>query len=233
MRILITTLFVLLSLGVFAQKTVMFQDTEDLYAESNFGANSKHFVHFYGGFSFFLPVNDDGGIKYWNTHSLVWGARYKLKLTSVFSNGIDLHYKKDNYRFTSDNAILSDEGDYDKERFVVHGIGPEYYLRINFDKNRGEYIGNFIDLGIYADWLFYDTYKVYDDGCDSFLYSKCKKTYKNHKRLNDFVYGLTIRMAKNSFIVFINHRLSNYFDDNFGAVSLPKTSAGIIFGFHN
>ncbi|MFP3859272.1 MAG: hypothetical protein ACLFUW_00470 [Bacteroidales bacterium] len=233
MRILIAISFVLFSIAVYPQKTVMFQETEDLYKESNFGANSKHFVHFYGGISFFLPTNGGEGIKYWNTHSLVCGARYKLKLTNVFSNGIDLHYKKVNYRFTNDNAILPGEGVYDKERFVVHGIGPEYYLRINFDKDRGEYIGNFIDLGIYADWLFHDTYKVYDDDCDSFSYSKCKKTYTNHSRLNKFAYGITIRMAKNSFVLFLNHRLSNYFDDDYGYLALPKTNMGIIFGFHN
>ncbi len=232
MKIIASIFFIILSLGLFAQDTLMFQETEGLYSKAKFGANRKHFVHFYSGIGFFLPGSDQEKIKYWNSHSLILGLRYKYKLTGTFATGFDIYYKKDNFRFTQTNDILPEENFFDKERFIVHGMGPEYYFRINFDNNRGDYVGNFIDIGLYANWLFHDTYKVYDNS-DSQLFSKCKKTYKNHSHLNKFNYGLTLRMAKNAYVLFVHHRLSDYFDDHYGYIDLPATTVGVIIGFHN
>ena len=231
MKIKLFFIFIFFSSLVLGQDVIMEEETEKLYAESNFGANRKHFVHFYTGAGFYLPDKGDG-FKYWNTNSFIAGVRYKLKLTDVFSTGLDIHYKKSNFRYDSENQIIPDNQFFDKEQLIVHGVGPSYYLRINFDSDRGNYVGNFVDVGVYMDWIFGSRYKI-SDASGSNLFKETETIYKNIKRLNDFEYGAMLRMAKNKYVLFIHYRLSDLFDEKYNYVEHPRATLGILVGFHN
>jgi hypothetical protein len=208
----------------------MNEKTEDLYEKSDFGENRKHFIHPWFGYGLFLPGEDEG-IRYWNTHEFSAGLLYKYKLSNVFSTGASLVYENLNFRFDEETRIIDDNQFNDKEKLIVHGIGPEYYIRVNFDSERGNYMGNFIDLGVYVNWLFGSAYKTYNS-TDGGIFQEKEITYKGLDQLNDFSYGATIRMAKDSFILFVDYRMSDLFDDKYNYINLPKYSVGLVLGLH-
>jgi hypothetical protein len=232
MRLSLFLFFVLMSHALFSQDVLMFEETDDLYEESQFGANRKHFLHSFLGMGFYLPGEDDDGVKYWNTNEFHVGLRYKYKLSKQLSTGFDLQYRKSNYRFNQETQIIQDNQFFDKERMMIHSIGPVYYFRFNFDPGRGNFIGNYIDLGVYSCWNFNSAYKTYDSSGGS-LFKEQENIYKNLKRLHDFSYGVRIRMAKNAYVLFIDYRLNRLFDEKYNYLELPVAQIGFELGLHN
>ncbi len=230
MKCRLVLFFILISSALSAQNVILHEKTENLYEKSKFGENRKHFLHPYFGFGFYLPGEDEG-IKYWNTNSFNAGLLYKYKLTDVFSTGVSLVYENLNFRFDEETRIINDNQFNDKEKLIVHGMGPEYFIRINFDSDRGNYMGNFIDLGFYGKWLFNSAYKTNNSSSEG-IFNEKEVVYKGLNQLNNFSYGANVRMAKDSFILFIDYRMSELFDDKYNYIDLPEFSLGFILSLH-
>ena len=229
-KLLIICLF--FSSFAMGQEIMLEEETENLYDVATFGANRKHFVHFFLGVGFHLPGEDNAALNYWNTNAFMAGIRYKYKFSNMFSAGLDLHYKKSNFRYDQETQIIQDNQFYEKERMVIHGVGPTCFLRINFDEDRGNYIGNFIDFGFYYDWLPGSQYITNDETGTNFFKEK-ETVYKNLKQLNSFEYGFSLRMSKNKYMFFLQYRLNDLFDEKYNYTKHPEAVIGLMFGIHN
>lgn len=225
-------IFTLITTAALGQDIVLKQKPDKLYEESLYGPNKKHFMHLFLGMGFYLPGAESDAMNYWSTNTFHTGLRYKYKISNTFSTGLDLHYKNSTFNFNKETQIIQDNRFYDKEKMIVHGVGSEYYFRINFDTDRGNYVGNFVDLGFYMEWLPWSRY-ITNNKSGASLYKEKEEIYKNLKRLEDFEYGISLKMAKNKYVLFINYRLSDLFDDKYGYVELPRATVGLLLGLHN
>ncbi len=194
-----------------AQNILFEKDTEELYSISEFGPNRKHFMYLYGGMGFYSVSSSD--FKQFNTNEVFLGVRYKRKFSSSFSGGTTFYWKHSNFRYNTDPEIIDEGTFYDKEKLNVNAFGTELYLRINFDPDRGNYVGDYIDLGGYGEWLFSNAYKTYEKSGYS-LFKKKKTVYRQLNEVQDLGYGILLRMARNRFVLFINYRVSDYFESD-------------------
>ncbi|MGM0497833.1 MAG: hypothetical protein ACQESJ_07945 [Bacteroidota bacterium] len=210
-----------------AQDILLEKDTDELYSISDFGPNRKHFMHLYGGMGFYSVSSSE--FKPFNTNEFFAGLRYKRKYSSLISGGTALYWKHSNFRYDADPKIIDKETFYDKEKLNVNSIGTELYIRINFDKDRGNYVGDYVDVGGYGEWLFSDAYKTYEKS-ESSLFKKKKTVYRQLEDVSKFGYGVLLRMAKNRFVFFINYRFSDYFDSDIEEPA--RVVIGLELGLH-
>jgi len=210
-----------------AQNILLEKDTEELYSISDFGPNRKHFMHLYGGMGFYSVSSSN--FKGFNTNEIFAGLRYKRKFSSSFSGGTAFYWKHSNFRYNTDPEIIDEGTFYDKEKLNVNAFGTELYLRINFDPERGNYIGDYIDIGGYGEWLFSNAYKMYEKSGYA-LFKKKKTVYRQLEEVNDFGYGILLRMARSRFVLFINYRISDYFDTHTNEPA--RAVVGLELGLH-
>ena len=220
-------LFIFIVVDLSAQNILFEKETEDLYKIPEYGANRKHFLHLYTGFGMYSIGSTM--LKEYHTHEYNLGIRYKRKFSSLFSAGTALYWKNVNFRYKEDPEII-DQGTFlDKEKLKVNAAGTEIFVRLNFDTSRGNYVGNYIDLGGYGEWLFSNAYKTFKDGGFG-LFKRKKTVYKQLDQMNNFGYGIQLRMARNRFVVFVRYRISDYFKNDL--VEHPKSVIGLEIGLH-
>lgn len=128
---------------VLLEETVSNDSIEPLY-----GRNYPHFLHLYVNYGLIMGPNNEGSkIIYGRSSNRSIGLRYKGKLNNVVALGSDLSYQHTSYLLFQDTSkVLPSNNLYKKEKLVVHQIALGFYLRTNWGK-RGNFIGNFIDLG--------------------------------------------------------------------------------------
>jgi len=219
--------FLCLTVPLFAQNILMEKETEKLYEVSETGPNLKHFLHLYTGGSFYAGSSSD--IKPFYSGDFLVGLRYKRKISPLIATGSSLYWRNATYQYKEDPEII-DEGTFlDKEKLIFNSLGSEMYMRINFDPDRGNYVGNFIDIGAYGEWIFSDAYKTFKEGSFS-LFNKQKTVYRGLKKTRNFGYGALLRMARNKYVFFIHYRLSDYFKNDLNEPE--RIVVGVQIGLH-
>ena len=245
--------FYLLFLGcltsVSAQKVLLEQNVSEDSVKKTFGPNLKYFGHFYGGFGLIAgPAEAGSKIRYFISHEFLLGYRFKYKVGKVYALGLDATVTFQSvFLKQEDGKTLPTTAMYDSEKLKFTNIGLGFYNRFNWDK-RGNYVGNFIDLGVYGNWMPFKTH-VYEDD-QIFLLTgplnavkeiKVRETGLNY--IADFNYGLLSRIGFNRYVLYGTYRLSDLFntgywvtgvDGNnlFDFAELPRISIGFQIGIH-
>jgi hypothetical protein len=224
---------------VFIIGTAFSQDEDD--STSNFGVNSRHYVHGYINTGFMLsPSEGEGGdIIYGKSHSITPGIRYKLKLNNVFAVGASLNYTYNIWHIKqTDQKVIPNDVLYDKQKLLNHNIGADAFLRFNIGK-RGNTIGNFIDIGAYGEWAYRSSHKYYvnvDMTGDPRAFDYYVTIQKHLSFINKLNYGLTARLGYGRIIVFGRYRMTDMFTQNFkdaiSSTELPRLIIGIELGLH-
>jgi hypothetical protein len=205
------------------------------------GPNFRHFGHLFIGLGFYIPQGKDLEIetKPGSTTSFEFGWRYKLKLTNWFAMGTGINYVNDIFNLKQvETKVVPLDTLHSKERIRFNNIGSEFYVRLNFGK-RGNIIGKFIDLGVYANWAFAINH-MYQDKYDSQLpyQAGSQRVILYHlKYVERFNYGLKARIGVNRYILTASYRLSELLDSEYreqvGNYFFPKLSIGLEIGLHN
>ena len=139
--------------AAFSQEAILDENVAAYYeTEKNFGQNRKHYIHFYLGTEFAAGPAENIKIRYGNSGSTILGVRYKRKILNFYAIGLDLNYHHTNFRIDEKNDTFLDLVIHSKERLVFDMAGLEFYNRINIGK-RGNFIGNFVDLGLYTNYI--------------------------------------------------------------------------------
>ncbi|HSI91615.1 MAG TPA: hypothetical protein VK927_10895, partial [Adhaeribacter sp.] len=160
------------------------------------------------------------------------GARFKYKVGEVYSLGFDAYINPQTFYLKQEegknlpNPLL-----HDMEKFKFTNVGLGFFNRFNYDK-RGNYMGNFIDLGVYGNWMpvrnfIYQTDDLppavgYVTGANAI---KVRQT--GLKYITKLNYGATVRAGFNRYVFYATYRLSDLFDADY-AVS---DGAGNIYTF--
>jgi len=234
-RLVFLTALLVSFLFVNAQDVVLEKNVEEQYGGTK-GPNMRHFKHFYIGAGNILDFDENEGssINPWKSSQFIIGRRYKLKLLSFYSLGLDFNYKISQYMLEGDDQDpassiinpLAIDGDEKNHSLLNNSFGLEVYQRINIDK-RGNKLGKYFDIGFRGEWNVTDvqTYTMIDK-TDSYA-EKRKFINRRLKYVEAFSYGPTARIGFNKWAIYGNYRLSDHFKSSFQMAELPRWSVGI------
>lgn len=226
--------FTLSAQDVFLKETVPADSSEDI-----FGPGRRHYVHPFvsTGVAFGPPENDEAAIKFWGSGLFDIGVRYKLKILKRWEMGIGVKYALETFRIEQDSGKkIFGPVQHEKEKLILNDLSGTYYNRFVFGK-RGDFVGTFLDLGVYGDLSLGKKQLTVDELQDpsSSGFEEIKSKRKGLTFVKDLHYGALARLGYNRWVLFARYRLSDLFKN--GGISgeypeLPRFRAGVQIGLH-
>ena len=214
----------------YGQTVVIAEDVDQQEETPEFGMNRKHYTHTFLSVLFVAgpPEHHSADVIYGRSRSLEFGYRYKGRLSDTFSVGSEIMGRRSAFHIKqSDAKSVPDTISRDSEKLVFLEAGIGAYTRINFGQ-RGNYIGRFVDAGIYASWTLHTRHVLFYEEED--VNYRVRKTGMNYPaNLN---YGLIARIGFNNFVIKGTYRMSELFKESAGLPELPRYALGVEFGLH-
>ena len=155
MRYYLIGFCLLLFTGSFSQSILMEENVKADTIIPTFGPNMKNYYHFYIGYGMILGPGEVGSeINYGRSYDLSFGALYKRKVNNHYAVGIDLLLHQTSFNIKQDTSkILPNDSMHKNEKLIFYNLSLGLFNRINYGK-RGNYMGNYIELGVRIDWPF-------------------------------------------------------------------------------
>jgi len=195
------------------------------------GPNLQKFVHFFL-FAGLIAGPDEAGaqIKYGSSADLGMGVRWKYKISDFYSTGFEwrLDYFEDKLR-QQDGKTLPDTLLNDVERMDFTSIQLAYYSRFNFDVNRGNYVGYYLDIGALGEWDYSIQHITKNDLPDG---SRVVASASSLPYVNHFNYSLLARIGLNKFSIYALYRVSDLFKSQYNYPELPRLTLGLEFAVY-
>lgn len=219
-----------------AQTVILEEEVKSDPDPSDIGPNKKKFSHFYIGAGAIVGASETDSVatKLSGSYEIIFGYRFKYRVSQLYSLGFDLNYNSKVFNIKQDSLKIFPNGVlHDREKLQLRNISASIYNRFNYGK-RGNYIGNFIDIGAYMDWSINPTYITYDKYAivNSVGASNTRQLHKGLVYLNPFNYGLLARVGFNRYVFYGSYRLSDIFYSNYIYTELPRIVAGLQIGLH-
>ncbi len=209
-----------------AQKVLLSQDVALDTIVPKKGPNRNNFSHLYVGYGV-LFGNEPGGLKTKlpGTSDFRAGFRYKRRLSQTFALGFDLAYVKNSFKLKDTNV--------DKEKYIVNKAEGGFYLRMNYGK-RGDRVGNFIDLGGSAGYVFRSAHVLTDRQpvTTTFRAKSLQVKYTGLSFFEDVSYSALMRVGFGRYIFYGEYRLSDVISKSHSSRDLPYITAGFQIGLH-
>ena len=231
--ILLVFVFGLMAFSPLSAQEIMIH--EDLRGDTlvpEFGMNRKHFRHAYVGSQIFLGEAEgpSGEIRTGLSWATEYGMRYKRRFSNVFSGGIEWSIRRLEYIPKNWGMVYMHEwGDLKNERLLLMQTGLGLYQRINFQKRRGDYIGRFLDLGLYGNWNFFSRHiYIFKNTKDERV--KVKTTHLSY--IEPFDYGVLARLGFGNFVIKGTYRFADHFKESSGLEEFPRFGFGLELGLH-
>ncbi len=172
-------------------------------------------------------TNEGADIKIPNSQYFTIGYRYKKRLFQYLSLGTDIQYRTNYFSLKqNNNKILPDTVLHKKEKLIFKQIELSGFLRFNFSKRRGNFTGNYLDIGARESWTMQLTKKTIDNNNN--LKTKIEVDgFEYYEAFNNYVFA---RIGINRYAVTGTYRLSNLFKTNSNYPELPEFSVGVEIG---
>jgi hypothetical protein len=218
-----------------AQEILLEQEvTQDTTVDKK-GPNKNRFFHFYTGYGFMVDEGETGAeVKPFSSHQFTVGFRQKFKLSKIFSFGYDIAYSNDIYRLKQNaSKVLPNNITHLKETIRLSNLGASLFLRTNFKKNRGNVVGNFLDLGFGANWIYKAVHQFTDDfNVPSYNAGRADVTLSELKYVEALSYGPIARIGFNRIALYGQYRLNPIFKSSYNYPDVSKIVAGVQIGLH-
>lgn len=226
---LLFTLFFLASSYCVAQTVLLSYDkaTEPKYDK---GPNQRKFVQGFLKFGMITPPDkEETQVKYGSSVNLGFGLRSKYKVGAIYSLGWELELDYTTYKFEKDPAILSPTGSIiDIRRFDATALKLGFFNRFNFDPNRGNFMGNYLDLGINAGYA----YSMKEVSKYSTGYGSAVTKVGNLDYVNSFQSEVFAKIGHSRIGIWAKYRLTDLFESKSEKPELPRMSVGIELGLY-
>ncbi|MGL4595921.1 MAG: hypothetical protein ACRCYO_00240 [Bacteroidia bacterium] len=223
-----------------AQKELLNIQVDTTTKIPNWGPNRRHYFQQYIGLGIMPGPMEKGAKTNWWSTSLLYGYRYKLKLWSWNALVVEGAYRHDRYSINQKQTKLLpvDPLRHQRERISLHNITGAFYDRINLGK-RGNVLGRWIDLGVYADYAFRVSHVYLDQYYDSNSFQGGQVRRKTRvTRLpfaNKLNYGASVRYGSYFYAIWVNYRMTDIIKYPEGATAtpdLPKIVVGMEFSIY-
>ena len=220
--------FLLITTQAFAQEILLEQDVTADSVRPSRGPNLKNFTHFYAGLGFPVFTNEEVTYTEFGTSTDVnFGLRYKRKFTNTLAAGADLCVAASSYKIKQDNMkSVPDTIANEKEKIRIGVVSPSVFLRLNIGK-RGNYVGNFLDLGAYGGW---NIRKMHITVNHNDLDERIRVQTSHLDYVETFTYGLLARAGINRYVVTARYRISDIFKPSYSFPELPRLTVGVEIG---
>lgn len=230
-KYLLVLLLPLLPFSALAQTRVLTErvDTVNHLAsedDGTFGANKLYFASFYTSIG--VPINnlEDG---FWQLRGSAFdlGVYYKLKISGLLSLTADGNYRR--LRNSFNPSIISvPESTLMYKKVVVHQFNVGFGPRINFDVNRGNSLGKYLDLRVFSSYLYGLSQKTKHNN-----YGNIITTRSNYGSLeNRLYYGAEAILGSGNFglklTYLANSQVNKFFVNDY---VLPTLTVGLQLGF--
>jgi hypothetical protein len=210
-QILTILLILLIWLPIHSQKVLLGKKVPETFEPGLWGPNLRHYGHLFGSMSILSGKSKDESLM--NpvlSHALDIGYRYKFKIFNYYALGADITASAYSYRLIAGNPVPGVVDKLmEKEKFRFTTTGISFFQRINFDR-RGNFIGKYLDLGVFANYIFYSKH-IYTYIPEDELVGKIKVTEKHLTYLNDGFYGVFGRLGTNNLALIFKYRVSDIF----------------------
>lgn len=228
MKKIFTIILLSISLGAFSQDILLQQNVRADTIRPSRGPNLTNFTHFYIGLGF--PLNTNETVNYTIpglSTGLDLGLRYKRRITNYLATGLELGINATSHKLKQkDPKTIPDTVINDKEKFQIGTLMSSGYVRINVGR-RGNYIGNYLDLGAYGGWNFQKKHKTINKNSDG---EKVRQSTTRLKYVENFSYGVLARIGVNRFAITARYRLSDIFESAYSIPELPRLIVGVEVG---
>jgi hypothetical protein len=228
MKKTLTIFLLFLSLSAFTQDILLEQNVKADTIQPDRGPNLKNFTHGFIGLGFPLFTNE--AVSYTKpglSAAFDFGIRYKRKLTNFLAIGSDLGINVAAYKIKQDNKkTVPDTIINKKEKFQLSSLAGSAYARINVGR-RGNYIGNYMDMGVYGSWNMTKKHKTTNENEEG---EKVKVLTSNLKYIENFSYGVLARIGISRYALTATYRLSDIFKSSYLMPELPRLTVGVEVG---
>jgi len=228
MKRIFTSLLVLLSLCAFSQEILLKQNVQADSIRPTRGPNLRNYLHGYIGFGF--PLHTNEVLNYTKPGTSIdfdFGLRYKRRITNYLAAGLDLGITTAAFKLKQKSPkTVPDTVINDKEKIQISSLVSSGYVRINVGR-RGNYIGNYLDLGAYYGWNFQKKHKTTNENEAG---EKVRESTTKLKYVENFSYGLITRIGINRYALFASYRLSDIFISSYEIPELPRLIVGVEVG---
>lgn len=210
------------------QEVVMEKTVAPGMFKMNDGPNTDRFTHAFVSLSSFLKTSaSQADLKFPNSLQIAAGFRTKYKIAEWYALGYELEYRLSNYRYSSSHDNLPF---HETDKILTHSIALSLFQRFNFDK-RGNYIGKFMDMGVYGEVPFSKS-NILIDNADTLGSGQQKLVLSKLKFMNAFNYGVCVKLGYNRVVIFAIYRFSDIFKPSYNRIDLPRLNVGLQLGIH-
>ena len=221
---------ILFSVSSYAQEVILEEKVDSEKKEKKKGANKRNFDHLYFGLKYPMPPNNEGSEVIFHK-SPVWefGYRYKFRVSNHYAIGANISYECRRFRLDQVDSKITPNSDlFDEEMLRSRSFNLGLYNRINFDKRRGNKVGNFLDLGAYGGYITSTIHRteIEEDNAEHV------STYKKLEYMEKLKYGVFANIGFGRYVVTANYRLSNVFKEDSGYPEMPALFVGLQMGLH-
>ena len=231
-HILIILFLISFSCRVRSQTVLLNVDHADekKFTTEEVGQNLKRFNQGLIRLAGIIPPEKPGArVVYGTSMDLAAGFRKKYKFSGAYSLGweAEIGYKSYNIKQDAYKQVLGTDLS-KKERFNISTIGIGFYNRINFDPQRGNFIGTYLDLVIKGEYAIFERvlFNKLSDG------SNGKLILSHLPYTRPFQSELMARFGRGHFALTASYRISKLFKALSGYPELPAMTAGFEFGLY-
>jgi hypothetical protein len=223
--------FILFALAAASQDVVLWEKVNKNTGIPEKGINSSRYNHFYVGWGLNMGLlENETTVRIPSSNDYFFGYRQIYKLSNYFAAGFQLTFGKSMYSILQDGEKnVHDSILHKKEMYLINQGDFSVYLRLNFDRRRGAYMGHFLDLGSWGGYNFMRR-RMIEDVTD--YESRIRVWYKDVSYIEKFQYGVYASLGINRYVFFARYRISDLFDSAYNFSQLPALTFGFEVGFH-
>ena len=201
--------------------------------DKNFGPNRKYYSYEFLGFGTTskLNINNENYLPIKSSLVVYGGSRNKFKINSFLAIIYDLYFESswNKLNLKANPNIPAPILEIKNAKYIINNSDINLCLQFNSKPKRGNQLGKYLDLGMFACFIYHSTFK-YKTGSNQLSKNTIVKI-NNPKYINRWAYGYIIRLGNDHIAIYGKYRISDMFNTrtSFLSEELHRTSFGIEF----
>jgi hypothetical protein len=229
-KIILNIIALVFSFSLFSQDVLFSEIVKDYNQIDKIGPNCSWHNTAFMGFGFAVAEQPDSTtFKPFGSSYLDLGFRSKKKVTNFVSVVGELGVRMATFKYDEDDKIIFANNTKKKHTLNQIYLYPAIYLRFNFDVNRGNFMGKYIEFGASMDYYLSVAENMEFENGDI----KSTTNQRGFDYAEPMNFSAHARLGFNWFAIKASYRLNPFYnDDNLNLqeyFDLPQYSVGFEF----